>query len=234
MSIKVLLILIGIFSISFGCSQVKSGKYVQLKSAHEVENLADQFQVPMWQIQLANPGVEFSTGNWIFIPMPIGVLRHRGPEGNNVATNSLSSFGDEFLWPVPSVSRVSSGFGTRQGRPHHGIDIPAKQGTPIVATSDGVVAYAGSELKGYGHIIVISHASGMFSVYAHNKINFVREGQAVKKGEQVALVGSSGRSTGPHLHFEIRYYNRPIDPLVVLRKPDYGPDRSGAKLAMRQ
>ena len=129
---------------------------------------------------------------------------------------------------MPESARISSGFGRRKGRNHDGIDIPAARGTPVVATLEGVVAYAGNELSGYGNLIVVAHPKGFFSVYAHNKVNLVREGQNVQQGEVIAKVGNTGRSTGPHLHFEFRYYDRPLNPTTLLQRPD----QSEKKLAM--
>jgi len=121
-----------------------------------------------------------------------------------------------FVWPVDGV--LTSRFGLRGGRRHDGIDLGAPAGTPIRAAAAGQVLYAG-EQAGYGLIVIIRHADGYISVYAHNSENLVREGQQVKQAEPVARVGRTGRATGPHLHFEIRQGTKPRNPLFFLPRP---------------
>jgi murein DD-endopeptidase MepM/ murein hydrolase activator NlpD len=98
---------------------------------------------------------------------------------------------------------------------HDGVDIAALEGASIAAVERGEVVYS-DQLRGYGNIVIIRHAGGIASVYAHNQINLVREGQQVGRGEVIAKVGSTGRTTGPHLHFEIRKNNAAQDPLRYL------------------
>jgi murein DD-endopeptidase MepM/ murein hydrolase activator NlpD len=95
---------------------------------------------------------------------------------------------------------------------HEGVDIPSKVGSNIVAASDGIVVYSGSEIGGYGNITVVAHKNGFFTVYAHAKVNYTKEGQRVYRGQVIAQVGMTGRSSGPHLHFEIRKNGESIDP----------------------
>lgn len=121
-----------------------------------------------------------------------------GPE--NYLPNSPAIF-NGYIWPAQGV--LTSGYGWRWGRMHNGIDIAGPVGTPIFAAAAGVVTYAGWNSGGYGNLVEIEHADGSFTVYAHNHRNLVREGQEVDQGEQVAEMGSTGFSTGPHLHFEI-------------------------------
>jgi len=118
--------------------------------------------------------------------------------------------GEPLLWPVSGS--INSGFGPRGSSFHDGIDIAAPEGTPIQAIEGGEVIYS-DQLRGYGNIVILRHAGGMTSVYAHNQINLVREGQQVSKGQVIAKVGSTGRVTGPHLHLEIRKNNAAQDPL---------------------
>ncbi len=121
--------------------------------------------------------------------------------------------GETFLWPVNGT--INSGFGARGSSFHDGIDIGAPEGTPIRAIEAGEVIYS-DQLRGYGNMVIVRHAGGIVSVYAHNETNLVREGQTVARGEVVARVGSTGRVTGPHLHFEIRRNNAAEDPLRYL------------------
>lgn len=106
-----------------------------------------------------------------------------------------------FIWPSQGI--LSSGYGWRWGRMHKGIDIAGPVGTPIVAAAGGVVTYADWNDGGYGNLVELTHPDGSVSLYAHNSTLLVREGQRVRQGEQIATMGSTGNSTGPHLHFEI-------------------------------
>jgi murein DD-endopeptidase MepM/ murein hydrolase activator NlpD len=120
---------------------------------------------------------------------------------------------ETFIWPVNGT--INSGYGPRGMSFHDGIDIAAPEGTPILAIEDGEVIYS-DQLRGYGNMVILRHAGGIISVYAHNESNLVREGQSVARGEVVARVGSTGRVSGPHLHFEIRKNNAAQDPLRYL------------------
>lgn len=99
---------------------------------------------------------------------------------------------------------------------HWGIDLAAPMGTPVLASAAGTVQYAGT-YGGYGPVIYLEHAKGWHTLYAHLSAIKVRPGQKVAQGSVIGAVGSYGRSTGPHLHFEIRYQGRPVDPLPYLR-----------------
>lgn len=107
-----------------------------------------------------------------------------------------------FLWPVKGGGRLTSPYGWRSGGFHAGIDVAASRGTPVLAADSGVVVFVGRD-GGYGNAVVIYHGN-YYTRYAHHSENLVREGQAVNKGEIIARVGSTGRSTANHLHFEIR------------------------------
>lgn len=120
-------------------------------------------------------------------------------------------------WPL-KAGVVSSEFGKRWGGYHNGIDIAADKGKPIYAAAPGEVAYSGSGLRGYGNVVFLRHDQSTISIYAHNKRNKVRKGQKVKRGQLIALLGSTGRSTGPHIHFEIRKGKKSVNPRKVLPK----------------
>jgi len=113
--------------------------------------------------------------------------------------------------PVPG-GIVTSGFGPRDGRMHEGLDISAEPGTPVLAAKDGKVVYSDNAIHGYGNMIIIKHAGNLTTIYAHNRVNLVSAGDFVKKGEKIAEVGATGRATGPHLHFEVRLGEKPVDP----------------------
>ncbi|MDM8566696.1 M23 family metallopeptidase [Candidatus Halobeggiatoa sp. HSG11] len=117
-------------------------------------------------------------------------------------------------WPLKQ-GRVSSGYGKRWRRMHRGIDIAAKRGTPIFAVEDGVVVRA-KRVRGYGNLVEIKHSNIYSTRYGHNSKNLVKAGDIVKRGQKIALVGSTGRSTGPHVHFEIRQSKVAINPIKYL------------------
>lgn len=117
----------------------------------------------------------------------------------------------------PAAGRFSSGYGMREHprygvrKFHTGVDISLPQGTPLHATADGVVSYA-DRSAGNGNIVVIEHGSGFSSVYAHNSKNLAHPGQAVKRGEVIAYSGSTGVSTGPHVHYEVWKNGQSVNP----------------------
>ena len=122
-----------------------------------------------------------------------------------------------FQWPLKTVAvTIGSPFGARWGRPHEGIDLPAPVGTPVFAAADGQVIYAGHGVRGYGNLIVVKHAGELLTVYAHNSVLLVSQGQPVRAGDRIALVGQSGHATGPHLHFEVRRGQIPTNPMNFL------------------
>jgi murein DD-endopeptidase MepM/ murein hydrolase activator NlpD len=124
-------------------------------------------------------------------------------------------------WPLRNGGVVTSKFGFRRhpitGRRsmHMGIDIAAKRGTEIVAMADGLVIFSGRK-SGYGNIVELRHPNGLETRYAHNERNLVREGDLIKKGQVIAKLGSTGRSTGPHVHFEVRKNGEAVNPMRYL------------------
>ncbi len=122
-----------------------------------------------------------------------------------------------FIWPVKG-GVLTSRYGNRNGRKHEGIDIGAKAGTPIRSASAGTVMFSGPGPTGYGLMVIIKHSGNLMTVYSHNSKNYARKNMRVKQGQIVAAVGSTGRSTGPHLHFEVRNDTQPMDPLRYLPK----------------
>ncbi|MEP6900294.1 MAG: peptidoglycan DD-metalloendopeptidase family protein [Actinomycetota bacterium] len=124
-------------------------------------------------------------------------------------------------YQMPVNGRISSGFGNRfhpidkKIKFHDGIDIAVPVGTKVVAAADGIVKFAGWK-GGYGNVVVISHADGSETTYGHNSQLLVTEGQKVSGGEQISLSGSTGKSTGPHVHFEVRQNGQLVNPLKFL------------------
>lgn len=133
---------------------------------------------------------------------------------------------EKYLSHIPAIQpiknkdlkRLASGFGMRFHpilkiwRPHNGLDFTAKTGTPIYATGDGVVTYAGRG-SGFGLHVKIDHGYGYETVYAHMSKMAVKKGQKVKRGQVIGYVGSTGLSTGPHLHYEVHYKGKPVNPI---------------------
>jgi len=120
-----------------------------------------------------------------------------------------------FRWPVRG--RVIVAFGPKpNGVQNDGINLAVPEGTPIKAAEDGVVAYAGSELKGYGNLVLVRHSNGFVTAYAHASDILVKRGEAVKRGQVIAHAGQTGNVTSPQLHFEIRKGATPVDPSQYL------------------
>jgi lipoprotein NlpD len=129
------------------------------------------------------------------------------------------------VWPAEG--RVSSNFGPRGNTKHDGIDIAAAEGTPVYAAAGGTVIFSGL-LRGYGNTVILEHRGGITTIYAHNRENIVQAGARVRKGELIATVGRSGKTTGPNLHFEVRRSKVAEDPLAFL------PNRSPPVVAKQE
>ncbi len=149
-------------------------------------------------------------------------------QGNEATSgNSDQAKGDEnprsapnYMWPVDG-GRINSFYGWRSSRRFHdGIDIIAPSGTNVFASKSGEVIYSSNKIRGYGNMVVIRHNSGYSTVYAHNKTNLVKKGDIVKQGDIIAQVGSTGHSSGPHSHFEVRKGKYSVEPLKYLRTYD--------------
>ena len=153
-----------------------------------------------------------------------GIRIEKSIEANKIKyleENNLSFISG--IWPVPSYGEISSYFGPRihpitgEKNFHRGIDIPAPQNTQIVSTDDGIVIFSGVQ-NGYGNVVKIKHFDGKKTVYAHNTLNIVNEGDVVKKGQVIAKVGTTGNSTGNHLHFETIVNEKNINPVNAVKK----------------
>ncbi len=122
------------------------------------------------------------------------------------------------IWPLKSYYEISSAYGqrihpiTKKANFHRGIDIPAPKSTEILASDDGIVEFSGSQ-NGYGNVVKVKHFDGKTTVYAHNSYNRVNKGDIVKKGQAIAEVGSTGNSTGNHVHFEILLNGETTNPI---------------------
>ena len=125
--------------------------------------------------------------------------------------------GKGFLWPVKG--KVLSSYGGKSaGLQNDGINISAPRGAPVRAAENGVVAYSGNELRGFGNLLLLKHTGGWITAYAHNDTLLVKRGDKIKKGQTIAKVGSSGSVQNPQLHFELRKGKKAIDPIKYLPK----------------
>ena len=146
-------------------------------------------------------------------PAPAPTPTPARPVEEVAAVSAPSSSG--FVWPVQG--KVISKFGaTSDGLRNDGINIAAPAGAPVMAAADGTVAYAGNQLRGFGNLVLIRHANGLISAYAHNQSLLVKKGDKVKRGAVIARVGSTGNVSKPQLHFEIRKGEDPVDPMKYL------------------
>jgi peptidoglycan hydrolase-like protein with peptidoglycan-binding domain len=141
-------------------------------------------------------------------PSTLRALRHRQQ------STGAPSGPVRFLRPIPGG--ITDGFGWVGGRRHTGVDIPADEGTPVGAAGRGVVVFAGWNDGGYGNLVVVKHRLGFESWYAHLSRIAASEDEAVVGGTRIGYVGSTGHATGPHLHFEVRHFGTPIDPVPRL------------------
>ncbi len=147
-------------------------------------------------------------GGWIFVPYKKSYIQELEIAG--IRRESITQPKGNFLWPIQG-SAITSRLGKRWGRHHDGIDIAAPIGTIVVAAQDGVVQM--SEYYGaYGNLVVIKHDIMYSTYYGHLSAPLVKKGDVIRKGQIIALSGNTGRSTGPHLHFEVRAHNVVLDP----------------------
>ncbi|HXH75179.1 MAG TPA: M23 family metallopeptidase [Bacteriovoracaceae bacterium] len=198
----------------FSCSSMKSGQYVYVETSSELKKVAKNYGITLNELKQANPKNSFQGKEWIFIPSKVGIVYLLN---DTYVIEDYGTLGTgRFMWPVPNFYKVSSHFGPRGSKHHDGVDIPAPKGTPIVAVDHGVVIYSDNGIRGYGNMLVLAHGDDVFTVYAHNNKNLVGKGDKVSKGDMIAHVGNTGRSSGPHLHFEIRVKNKVRNPAQFL------------------
>lgn len=170
-----------------------------------------QFAPPPAAPQTANPPIINQAEN-VPAPETVGMVRPNvAPSVAPEAAPNNPNAGPSFRWPVRG--RIISAFGKKpNGQQNDGINLSVPEGTPIRAAEDGVVAYAGNELKGFGNLVLIRHANNWVTAYAHTSSIDVKKDQKVKRGDIIAKAGSTGGVTGPQLHFEIRRGSTPVDP----------------------
>lgn len=208
----------------------QDGIFYTMRKGDKIELVCKRYQVDLDRTRKVNPTVDLVSlkpGDEIFLPgaRPEAVAEVRG-EGKKaklvpVKDRDVPQKGARsYRWPV--MGRINSPFGwrrhpvTRRRDFHTGIDIKADRGMAIRAARDGRVAYSGW-MGGYGKVVVVEHTNGQATLYAHCSTLLVAQGARVSQGQNIARVGTTGRSTGPHLHFEVRKGNSPVNPLQYLK-----------------
>ncbi len=177
----------------------------QVVAGETVYHIAQTYGVSVARLMAAN-GLsdqhDLRVGQSLVIP---GAYRVGSGSEGGVRRYTGERAARQFMWPV-AQGVVSSGFGIRNGAMHDGVDIAAPAGTPVYAADSGVVIFSGP-LHGYGNTVIIRHDDGYATVYGHNQRNLVAEGVRVARGQEVGMIGRSGRTTGANLHFEVRRDN---------------------------
>lgn len=192
-----------------------------LEEESSVWEVAAGFSVEPARIIMANGLVnyELEKGQVLVIPgyvRPLPQAQASGISRSSLSHNQAMHELPAIIWPLQG--RLTSLFGApRAGGRHNGLDIAAPAGTPIKAVASGEVVLSRYN-SGYGYTVIIEHSPGFRTLYAHASRLVAKKGQQVSAGDTIALVGSTGNSTGPHLHFEIIYRSRRIDPLPILRR----------------
>ncbi|MBS3921332.1 MAG: M23 family metallopeptidase [Deltaproteobacteria bacterium] len=178
---------------------------VDLKEVASLNNISDPGRIRTGQ-RIFIPGAKRALKVEVYIEDVVEESGHQ----EKMAYKKMS-----FIWPVEGQMR--DGFDETEGRRHMGIDISSPAGTAIKASGSGKVIYSGNTIRGYGNLIILRHSEEFVTIYGHNEVNLVEEGEWVERGQVIGKVGQTGRATGPHLHFEIRRNNNAVDPLLFLR-----------------
>jgi len=188
-----------------------TGKWVLIPNSAKLNDVIKEFGADEETVKRLNPDLKFNSYN--FIPFSKEYEKQLSDKG--VFRREVISSTQDFLWPLFSISRISSLIGQRWGTFHPGVDLAVVPMTPIVAALDGKVILS-RYVDGLGNCVIIEHRNGFITKSGHNAYTLVRVGDYVKKGQIIAFSGNTGRSTGPHLHFEVRLNDIPLDPLDFL------------------
>lgn len=218
---------------SSGSSAAPRGFYYTVKTGDNLYQIGKRFGVPVRVLARVNrirDVRDLAVGQRIYIPARRAAPRASSRTGRSTTAPARPGSSAalrrrvreevrrqaklNFAWPLRRT-KLTSRFGRRGGQPHEGIDLAARPGTPIRATESGRVIHSG-RLGAYGKVVILKHAGDYRSVYAHARRLLVRKGQFVEKAQKIAEVGMTGRTTGPHLHFEIRRRDVAMDPLLYL------------------
>lgn len=184
----------------------QNSKYHIVQKGETLYSIATKYDMTIYELKHLNQ----LSSNRIF---PGQKLHLSSKKGTGITQSKRAIKAQKIIWPCKG--KITSKFGLRNGKPHKGVDIASPVGTPIKSVADGSVVYSKWQ-RGYGHVMIIKHKDGLMTVYAHNKENYFKKGDKVSQGDKIAVVGTSGNSTGPHLHFELRVEGRAKDPLDYL------------------
>lgn len=202
----------------------RKGMYYTVRKGDSVSEIASRYSISSGTVIDHNRIAKglIRPGQKIFLPGAREAEARRDLAVNQKKPRAASIAGTaKFIWPLRG--RITSGFGTRKdpldGRRkfHCGIDISANVGTRVRASMDGRVIFSGWK-SGYGNVVIMRHDGGYITVYAHNSKNLIKPESHIKRGDTIALSGMTGAVTGAHLHFEIRKYVNPLNPLRLLSR----------------
>lgn len=192
----------------------KLGRWMILYSNESIKLYSKKYNISSEEIFAINRDLKKKIYNrYYFIPFSEKYLNTLTLNG--IIRKSVESSEDDFIWPTNNILKISSVLGFRNRKFHPGLDIPIPLGDPIIAAQEGQVIFTGYS-GGYGKLIIVQHRNNFMTRYGHNSENLVKEGDYVKKGQIIGLAGNSGRSTGNHLHFELRCSDIPLDPIDFL------------------
>jgi len=208
------------------------GRYHRVRKGDTLSKISKIYRVPSQKIRSANfiRNNKIYRGKKIFIPGAMRTIEAKTYKNAKIPRRGYEYYafkklrkgkGTRFIWPIKGV--ITSGFGNRRDpftgkrKFHCGIDIGAFVGTAVNASASGKVTFSGWKSP-YGNMVIVSHRGGYITVYAHNKKLLVKKGDRVKQGQRIALSGKTGAVTGAHLHFEIRKYVTPLNPMRMLKK----------------
>ncbi|MEE2787841.1 MAG: LysM peptidoglycan-binding domain-containing M23 family metallopeptidase [Myxococcota bacterium] len=196
------------------------GVWYTIEAGDTLAGLAARFEVPLEDLIEANGLTQpndLKAGQPLFIYGVDKLVQRLAKKTEKIKRKRTGkpARGVRFKWPV-RTGVLTSAYGPRGRRMHKGIDLAARIGTPIYAAADGTVVYSDNRQRGYGNLVILRHRNRVLTVYAHNDRNLVDEGDKVRQGAKIAELGNTGRSTGPHLHFEIRIRGKAVDPLKYL------------------
>ncbi|MFZ5390764.1 MAG: peptidoglycan DD-metalloendopeptidase family protein [Patescibacteria group bacterium] len=201
-----------------------NGISYKIRSGDNLSSIAKRYRVAIDAITEANPlSDKLTIGQTIIIPGAQPLTTSPSPSRTTIASqpnqNNLQPSGSsaaltntKLQWPTVR-RRITQYYSWR----HTGLDVADKVGTPIYAAEDGVVSVAGWNRGGYGYYIIVDHGGGLQTLYGHSSKLFVSKGDRVSRGQEIAAMGSTGRSTGPHIHFEVRLNGRRVNPLSYTR-----------------
>lgn len=196
---------------------VEPDKTYQVRQKDTLWAIAQQFEVDLKALMAANKITKpesLQVGTILTIPgNPLAIAVTGRPANHAAAVSRLKEI--RLSWPVQG--KITSLYGQRGGEFHHGMDIGASHGADIKAALDGVVIFSGYKNKIYGNVVEIKHEHDLITVYAHTSKNLVKVGEKVARGQKIALVGATGRTTGPHVHFELKINDQTFNPLHYLK-----------------